>query len=464
MHKIIKSKVTKNKTKDTYITPTYASRMMEQSIPKFTLPETGLPSNVAYNLVHDQLALDGNARLNLATYVTTWMEPEVKRLMGETFDKNMIDKDEYPATAEIESRCVNILGNLFHAEKAEHAAGTSTVGSSEAAMLCGLALKFQWRKLRQTQNKTTDKPNLVMGSHVQVCWDKFCRYFDVTPRFVKCQGNNFNLSVSEALELCDENTIGIVAILGSTFDGSYDPINELNHELNKFNQENDMQIPIHVDAASGGFIAPFLQPGLAWDFRLKWVKSINVSGHKYGLVYPGVGFAIWRNWHEIPEELIFHVKYLGGDMPTFALNFSRPGNQVVAQYYNFLRLGFAGYQKIQQNCQHVANYFAESIEKIGLFKILSRGDDIPVVCWTFNQPQHFTLFDFSERLRDRGWLIPAYPMPEDRQDLIVMRIVVKEGFSRDMADQLLTDMKRHLQFFTENLDYQSNSDESCFHH
>lgn len=366
---------------ETLITPTYASRALTSAVPKYEIPEGEMPPAVAYNLIRDELALDGNSRLNLATFVTTWMEPEAKQLMAETFDKNMIDKDEYPQTAEIELRCVNMIARLWNAPESEAATGCSTIGSSEAAMLGGMALKWQWRKRRQKEGKPTDKPNLVMGINVQVCWEKFCRYWEVEPRFVPMEGNRFHLNATEAIKLIDENTIGVIAIMGSTFDGSYEPVQEINDALEKLNRETGWQVPLHVDGASGGFIAPFLDPDLVWDFRLKWVKSINASGHKYGLVYPGVGWIIWRDRQELPEELIFHCNYLGGDLPNFALNFSRPGNQVVAQYYNFLRLGKEGYRQIHQACRDTALYLSGEIAKIGPFELITDGSTIPVFAW-----------------------------------------------------------------------------------
>ena len=311
-------------------------------IARHRLPEGELPPDVAYQLIHDELMLDGNARLNVATFVSTWMEPQAEKLMAECFDKNMIDKDEYPQTAEIESRCVNILSRLWNAPDADQATGCSTTGSSEAAMLGGLALKRRWQKRRAAEGKPTDRPNLVMGINVQVCWEKFANYWDVEMRLVPMEGDRFHLSAEEAVKQCDENTIGVVAILGSTFDGSYEPVAEICAALDALEKESGLDVPVHVDGASGAMIAPFVDPDLVWDFRLPRVASINTSGHKYGLVYPGVGWVVWRDADALPEDLIFWVNYLGGNMPTFALNFSRPGAQVVAQYYNFLRLGWDG--------------------------------------------------------------------------------------------------------------------------
>lgn len=432
-------------SKDVALTPTYAARALNSRVPRNELPEGEMAPDIAYNLIHDELMLDGNSRLNLATFVTTWMEPQARLLMAETFDKNMIDKDEYPQTAEIEQRCVNIIARLWNAS--HEAMGTSTLGSSEAAMLCGMALKRRWRERMKAQGKPTDKPNLVMGINVQVCWEKFARYWEVEPRLILVEPNRYHLSAEEVVKACDENTIGVVAILGSTFDGSYEPIKEISDALDHLQSEKGLDIPIHVDAASGGFVAPFLQPHLEWDFRVPRVVSINASGHKYGLVYPGVGWAIWRDHSVLPEDLIFSVNYLGGQMPTFTLNFSRPGNQVVAQYYNFLRLGREGYTRIQRACQQTALYLSERIAKMEPFELISDGSDIPVFAWKLKTETNFTLFDLSDRLRYHGWQVPAYTMPKNCEDLIVQRIVVKEGFSRDMADLLLANMREALHFF-----------------
>ena len=432
---------------DTDLTPTYGARIEDTSVPRYELPKGEMLPRIAYSLIHDELMLDGNSRLNLATFVTTWMEPEARQLMSETFDKNMIDKDEYPQTAEIENRCVNIIARLWGAPEHQEAVGTSTIGSSEAAMLCGMALKWRWRKKMNAQGKPTDKPNLVMGINVQVCWEKFARYWDVEPRYVPVEEGRYHLSAEEAIKYCDENTIGVVAILGSTFDGSYEPIKEISEALNKLQAEKGLDIPIHVDAASGGFVAPFIQPDLEWDFRVPRVASINASGHKYGLVYPGVGWAIWRDSEALPEELVFKVNYLGGQMPTFTLNFSRPGNQIVAQYYNFLRLGREGYTRIQRVSHDIALYLSGEIAKMGPFELISDGSQLPVFAWKLREKTNFSLFDFSDRLRYNGWQVPAYTMPKNCENLIVQRIVVKEGFSHDMADILLRDMRTALDYF-----------------
>ena len=404
-----------------------------------------ISADTAYQIIHDELMLDGNARMNLATFVTTWMEPQAEKLMAECFDKNMIDKDEYPQTAELEARCVNMLSRLWHAPEGDQATGCSTTGSSEAAMLGGLALKRRWQQRRARDGKPSDKPNLVMGINVQICWEKFANYWDVEMRLVPMEGERFHLSAEEAVKLCDENTIGVVAILGSTFDGSYEPVAEICAALDDLQARTGLDVPVHVDAASGGFVAPFIDPELEWDFRLPRVASINTSGHKYGLVYPGVGWIVWRDSAALPDDLIFWVNYLGDNMPTFALNFSRPGAQVVAQYYNFLRLGFEGYRKVQAYGRDVATTLSGRIAELGPFALITRGDELPVFAFTLREEiDNFSVFDVSNALRERGWLVPAYTFPANRTDLAALRVVVKQGFSHDMGDMLIDDLIRQL--------------------
>ncbi|HEY2689326.1 MAG TPA: glutamate decarboxylase [Streptosporangiaceae bacterium] len=415
------------------------------TIPKHTLPQGEMRPEVACQIVRDELMLDGNARLNLATFVTTWADPEAELLMALCQDKNMIDKDEYPYTAELETRCVSMLSHLWHAPDAAQATGCSTTGSSEAAMLGGLALKRRWQKARAAAGKPADRPNIVMGINVQVCWEKFANYWDVEMRLVPMEGNRFHLSADEAVRACDENTIGVIAILGSTFDGSYEPVAEICAALDALQARTGIDIPVHVDGASGAFIAPFLDPDLEWDFRLPRVASINASGHKYGLVYPGVGWAIWRDAGALPEDLIFWVNYLGDNMPTFALNFSRPGAQIVTQYYNFLRLGFDGYRQVQQYARDVATALSAQIAELGPFELLTHGDELPVFAFRLRDTiTNYTVFDVSNAVRESGWLLPAYTFPKNRQDLAALRVVVRRGFTHDMADQLVHDMKRVL--------------------
>jgi glutamate decarboxylase len=414
-------------------------------VPRHRMPTDEMDAEVAYQIVHDELMLDGNARLNLATFVGTWIEPQALRLMSETFDKNMIDKDEYPQTAEMEMRCVDMLSRLWHAPDPNDAPGCSTTGSSEAAMLGGLALKRRWQQARRAAGKPVDHPNIVMGINVQVCWEKLANYWDIEPRLVPMEGDRFHLSASEAVKLCDENTIGVIAVLGSTYDGSYEPVEKICHALDDLEKRTGLDIPVHVDAASGGFVAPFLDPELAWDFRLKRVASINASGHKYGLVAPGVGWVIWRVESALPEDLIFMVNYLGDNMPTFALNFSRPGSQIVAQYYNLLRLGFDGYRRVQAYAREVAIHLADQIAGLGPFELITRGDELPVFAFTLTDDvRNFSVFDVSNAVRERGWQVPAYTFPANRTDLAALRVVVKRGFSHDMADLFIADLKRQM--------------------
>lgn len=425
------------------VNPVFSAEPVE--VPRFTLPGGGLDPEVARQIVHDELMLDGNARLNLATFVTTWAEPQAVQLMGESLDKNMIDKDEYPRTADLEQRCVRMLADLWHAPDPARAIGCSTTGSSEACMLGGLALKRRWQHRRRAEGRPADRPNIVMGVNVQVCWDKFANYFEVEPRLVPMDGDRLHLGVEEALARCDENTIGVVAVLGSTFDGSYEPVAELCAALDDLAQRGGPDVPVHVDGASGAMIAPFCDPELEWDFRLARVASINTSGHKYGLVHPGVGWAVWRDRDALPEDLVFRVNYLGGDMPTFALNFSRPGGQVIAQYYQFLRLGRDGYARVQGTCRDVATALARAIADTGAFRLLTDGSELPVFAFTVADGEPFSVFDVSAALRESGWLVPAYTFPPDRTDLAALRIVVRNGFGHDLAGLLLDDLRRVLE-------------------
>ncbi|MFJ8047530.1 glutamate decarboxylase [Streptomyces luteogriseus] len=417
---------------------------MAEAPPTHRLPDQPMAPATAHQLVRDELMLDGNARLNLATFVTTWMEPEAGILMAECRDKNMIDKDEYPRTAELERRCVAMLADLWNAPDPATAVGCSTTGSSEACMLAGMALKRRWAQ-RNADRYPGARPNLVMGVNVQVCWEKFCNFWEVEARLVPMEGERFHLDPQAAAELCDENTIGVVGILGSTFDGSYEPIADLCAALDGLRERTGLDVPVHVDGASGAMVAPFLDEDLVWDFRLPRVASINTSGHKYGLVYPGVGWALWRDAEALPEELVFRVNYLGGDMPTFALNFSRPGAQVVAQYYTFLRLGRQGYRAVQQAARDVAKELAGRVEALGDFRLLTRGDELPVFAFT-TAPDvtAYDVFDVSRRLRESGWLVPAYTFPANREDLSVLRVVCRNGFSADLAELLAQDLERLL--------------------
>ena len=426
---------------DASLVPTFTAE--PGMMPSTTLPEHELAPELAHQLVHDELMLDGNARLNLATFVTTWMEPHAASLMAETADKNMIDKDEYPRTAELERRCTRMLADLWHAPDAVSAPGCSTAGSSEACMLAGLAFKRRWSA--RVGPGSGRRPNIVMGADVQVCWDKFANYFEVEPRVVPMQGDRFHLDAEQAAAHVDEDTIGVVAILGSTFDGSYEPVADICAALDDVAARGGPDVPVHVDGASGAMIAPFLDPDLVWDFRLPRVASINTSGHKYGLVYPGLGWVVWRDVPALPEDLIYRVNYLGDELATFTLNFSRPGAHVAAQYYQFLRLGRDGYTRVQQHCRDVARRLADELEALGPFSLLTRGTELPVVAATLHPGiTHYSVFDISAGLREHGWQVPAYTFPPERSDLAVLRFVVRNGLTHSLADQLLADLRRVL--------------------
>jgi len=432
-------------------------------VPRNRLPAAGMPPEVAYQVIHDELLLDGSSRLNLATFVSTWMEPSAARLLAECADKNMIDKDEYPQTAEIERRCVGMLADLWHAPGHGRATGCSTTGSSEAAMLAGLALKWRWRA-RRPAGQRPERPNLVMGANVQVCWEKFCRYFDVEPRLVPVGPEATHLTAAGATGACDENTIGVVAVLGSTYDGAYEPVAGICSALDELAASGGPDVPVHVDGASGGFVAPFVDPDLEWDFRLSRVASINASGHKYGLVYPGVGWVVWREPDALPEELVFDVSYLGGHMPTFALNFSRPGAQVIGQYFNFLRLGHEGYRQVHQASRDTAQWLAAHLESHGPFALVSRAEGIPVFAFEVDRGERWTAYDLSDALRSSGWLVPAYTLPPALDDRSVLRVVVRNGFSRDMAQLFANSVHECVTQLHRRSNGQAAEHRALFHH
>ncbi|GLX17243.1 MULTISPECIES: glutamate decarboxylase [Streptomyces] len=443
-----------HQTKDTHArddgTDVFASALSGQVLPKYRIPDDHSPAEVVYSLLHNELLLDGNAAQNLATFCTTWSDDAVHRLMNECLDKNMIDKDEYPQTAEIEARCVNILADLWNAPPGHVGTGCSTTGSSEAAMLGGLALKWRWRERRRAEGKPADRPNLVCGP-VQICWEKFARYFDVELRQVPLEPGATGLRPHQLAGYVDENTIGVVAILGVTYTCDYEPVAEIAAALDRIQAEHGWDVPVHVDAASGGFVAPFLHPDTVWDFRLPRVASVNTSGHKYGLAPLGVGWIVWRTADLLPAQLVFDVDYLGGDMPTFALNFSRPGGEVIAQYYLFLRLGRGGYRRVQQACADTARYLAAEIEGMGPFTLLYDGQGaLPAVSYTLTDPAGagFTLYDLSDRLRMRGWQVPSYPLPADRQDTVVQRVLIRHGVTRDQTALLVDDLRRAVEHLT----------------
>jgi glutamate decarboxylase len=428
------------------VNPLFA-RKSETTIPRWRIPDDEMMPETAYQIIHDELLLDGSARQNLATFVTTWMEPAATVLYTESFDKNMVDKDEYPQTAAIEDRCVHILADLWNAPDPHAAIGTSTVGSSEACMLAGLAFKRRWQHARRAAGASTEAPNIVFSSAVQVVWEKFANYWEVEPRYVPITKEEPYLTVEGMLAAVDENTIGVVAILGVTYNGVYEPVKDLAAALDGLQASRGLDVPLHVDAASGGFIAPFLDRELEWDFRVPRVHSINASGHKFGLVYPGLGWVVWAKREYLPDDLIFNVSYLGGKTPTLALNFSRPGAQVILQYYNFLRLGREGYRRVMQASKDAARYLAAELAKLGPFEVLTDGADMPLVTWTTNgSERNWDLNDLSAKLRERGWQVPAYPMPASLEAMTVMRVVFRNGVSMDLTRLLLDDIGAALEF------------------
>ena len=457
LKKIIKQQKSNNNTAKTassfsstnVIDSTYASRFMTKPVPKLTLPDTGLPAHVVKQIINDMRTLDTKPNLNLASFVTTWMEPEAKDVIMESLDVNFVNADEYPSTQTIANRCVSMLAQLFHSpSKDQDPVGAPCVGSSEAIMLCGIAMKKRWEMNQTSTSKKT--PNLVMSSATHVCWEKFCRYFDVEPRYVLAEDNRLIATPALLKDLCDENTIGVVAVFGSTYTGEYEDVEGIDSMVSKLNKKNDWEIKVHVDAASGGFVAPFVFPNIKFDFRLPNVCSINVSGHKYGLVYPGIGWAVWRDIKALPESMIFYADYLGSMERSITLNFSRGASQIIAQYYQFLRLGRDGYTKIMRNLLEITKYTRTAISKH--FDIMSNEKEgIPLVAFCLKRSLIPLLYDethVSERLRMSGIVIPAYSRPKGtyKNNTKMLRITIREDFSLTMADEVVAKLLQAIEW------------------
>jgi glutamate decarboxylase len=431
---------TLNLDSEEHLSPTYAGRSFSHDIPKYRLPAEGIVADAAYQLIHDELNLDGNPALNLASFVTSWMEPQADRLAAETLAKNLIDQDEYPQSEVIHQRVVSMIGRLFHAPAHQRPTGTATIGSSEAIMLAMLAHKRTWQRRREAAGLASDRPNLVMGADVHTCWEKFARYFEVEARVVPMEEGRYTIGAEEVEPLLDERTIAVAGLLGTTFTGQMDDLRSIDALLTRVASEPGWQIPLHIDAASGGFIVPFARPEQEWDFRLPSVRSINVSNHKFGLVYPGMGTVVFRDASDLPEELVFHINYLGGDMPNYSLNFSRPSSSVILQYFAFLRLGRSGYEQIVATVLENAQALAKKLGAIDGLELLTDGSEFPIVALRASDPLATDLTQLSHLLRERGWIVPAYTLPPNAEHITVLRMVVKENFSRDMVDMLAHDV------------------------
>ena len=429
---------------DTELAARYGNRFVVNEVPSTDFPDAGMPAPEAMRLIAEDLTLEGNPQRNLATFVTTWMEPEAQRVIAENLHRNFIDHAEYPRTAEIEQRCIRMLADLFHAPG--ETTGARTQGSSEAIMLGALSLKWNWRKRREAAGKPVDRPNLVFGGDVHVVWEKFCRYFDVEPRIVPLQEHRYTIGPDDVEPHVDENTIGVAAVLGTTFTGQSDDIPGINALLAGL-EGDGLHVPLHVDAASGGFVWPFLYPDSEWDFRLSHVHSINVSGHKFGLVYPGVGWLIFREPQDLSEDLVFLENYLGKTDATFTLNFSTGSAMVLAQYYNVIRLGREGYKYVMDMMQQNARVLAEHLAGSGDFELIGMDEEqLPLVAFRLAEPRSYNEFDIAWQLSaERGWMVPAYTLPPNAQHVTLMRALVKETLTREMVDTLAGDIARACQ-------------------
>lgn len=419
----------------------YGNRYRLEPAPDHELPRIGMSAAEAGALIDGEMVLDGLPARNLATFVTTWMEPEADRVINDALRVNFIDHAEYPQTAEIEQRCIRMLAHLFNAPG--ETTGARTQGSSEAIMLGALSLKWRWRARREAAGKASDRPNLVFGGDVHVVWEKFCRYFDVEPRIVPLKPNRYTIGPEDVEPHIDENTIGVAAVLGTTFTGHADDIRGINAHLVALKHERGIDVPLHVDAASGGFVWPFLYPESEWDFRLEQVRSINVSGHKFGLVYPGIGWLLFREKQDLPEDLVFYENYLGKRDATFTLNFSTGAATVLAQYYNFARLGHAGYRYVMESMKYNARALAAGIATIGEFEIIGGEHDeqLPLVAFKLTGGQAFDEFDVAAQLAaERGWMVPAYTLPPDAEHVKIMRVLVKENLGHSLTSTLGADI------------------------
>lgn len=435
---------TKGKKQDGNVS-IFGSKTMRESAPAERIPKHRTRADIAYQIVKDETFPQTQPRLNLATFVTTYMDDYGTRLMNEAVGINYIDETEYPRVAVMCGRCINMVANMWNSpEKGDWKTGAVGIGSSEACMLGGVAAWLRWRERRKAEGKPYDKPNLIMSTAYQVVWEKFCQLWQIEMRTVPITHKNPTLNIDEAIRMCDENTICIVPIMGVTWTGMNDDVEALNDALEEYNAKTGYNIPIHIDAASGGFILPFLNPKKKWDFRLKWVYSISTSGHKYGLVYPGLGWVVWRDKSYLPKDMSFSVNYLGASISQVGLNFSRPAAQILAQYYNFIHLGVEGYTEIHSNSMDIAEYCHKAIGRMPCFRNYSEKLENPLFIWTmspeYEKDAKWTLFDLQDKLMQSGWMVPAYTMPKDIEDMVVMRIVVRQGMSRDMADMLIEDI------------------------
>ena len=418
---------------------------MRESLPKDKLNQEPLDPKGTYDLITAELQTQGNPSMNMASFVTTTMDSECDQLIHDNIGVNYIDTEVYRANLDIQNRCVNILLDLYNAPDTSKGWGIECIGSSEAVMLAILTHKRRWQEKRKKEGKPIDNPNIVMGNDVHLVWNKACIYFEIEQRLIPLHPEQFTITAESAIERVDENTICVVGVLGTSYTFDYDPIEEINDALVELKGSKNLDIPLHVDAASGGFIAPFLNPEIKWDFRLEQCSSINVSGHKYGLVYPGIGWALWKNAEDVPSSLVTETNVLGFAEKSFSLNFSRGGAMILAQYYNFVRLGWQGYFDIQNTMRENARYLASELEKIGRFDILNNGKLTPSCIAKLKDSSKFNEADLVAKLREHNWIIPAFTMPPAADSVTVMRMNVKETFSHDMADLLVRDVKQALE-------------------
>eukprot|EP00511_Aplanochytrium_stocchinoi_P009187 CAMPEP_0204863496 /NCGR_PEP_ID=MMETSP1348-20121228/3354_1 /ASSEMBLY_ACC=CAM_ASM_000700 /TAXON_ID=215587 /ORGANISM="Aplanochytrium stocchinoi, Strain GSBS06" /LENGTH=570 /DNA_ID=CAMNT_0052013835 /DNA_START=95 /DNA_END=1807 /DNA_ORIENTATION=+ len=471
IHQQLKNKYTGLKNQ----LPYYASRVCDESLQDDRLVEVGFPARYCLREVEDMHSLDFSQNLNTSSYVNVVAEPEEEEVALMGLKVNLADQTVYPASFRMHNKCVNIVANLWNCPKPKDFdnnggtyAGAGTVGSTEACLLSGLALKFRWRKwYARKYNKSEEevlsiRPNLVISTLYQAAWEKLFKYFDIIPKFVRPSYKEMKIDPEKVGALIDEHTMGVVCIMGNHYSGHYDRVDLVDAIVEKVNKEKGLEVGIHVDAASGGFVAPFQEYLPPWDFRLKNVMSISASGHKFGEAVCGTGWLVWRQKERLAEHVAISVSYLGGHADSYTLNFSRPAAGLYSQMYKFFRLGREGYTQITENMMAVAKYIRDEIKGMKgedgvtpLFEILDDGDKgcLPVVAAMLNPDLHlpFDDVDLQYALVQGHWYVSGYAMafehPTQKTQLALFhdqvssktmfRIVVKSNLTIRLAEHLV---------------------------
>lgn len=445
------------------------------------IPEAGLPSKTVRSIIENNHVLDFNQKLNTSSYVNVEFEEDEEAIALMGMRVNLADQTVYPQSYKMHDTVVNMIAQLWHCptpsdmDEYDVFPGAGTVGSTEACILAGLALKFRWREWYAKKHDLTEeqvrgvRPNLVISSCYQAAWEKLFKYMDIEPKLIHPSKGTFTVEPEQVRSAIDDRTMGVVCIMGNHYGGQYDPVSDVNEVVSQVNATQGFQVGIHVDAASGGFIAPFQAELPAWDFRLSNVLSISTSGHKYGESCCGTGWVVWRDRKGLSEHVAISVTYLGGKADSYTLNFSRPASGVYVQYYKLLRYGLAGYAQCCENMMRNAKYIREGLKAMThngqpRFIMLDDGDDgcLPVVTAMLNPDCGFTYddIDLQHVLSQHHWYVSGYKMGfnhpiseetislfhDEHADKTMFRVVVKSNLTRDMADHLLASFHQSAEF------------------